>query len=47
VVLGNPPTFKSGHTVRKGTAILKVWASIDRALGSRKLRLVPSDRPKT
>jgi hypothetical protein len=35
---GGPPTAESGHTVRKGTAILKVWAAIDRALGSRQFK---------
>ena len=29
--LGNPETIKSGHAASKGTAILKVWAAIDRA----------------
>jgi hypothetical protein len=44
VVLGSPPTIESGHAPTKGIAILKVWAAIDRALGSRlfrKLRSVP------
>ena len=31
VVLGNPETIKSGQAASKGTAILKVWAAIDRA----------------
>jgi hypothetical protein len=47
VVLGSPPTIKSGHAVTRGAAILKVWTAIDRALDSHKLRLVQSDRPKT
>jgi hypothetical protein len=47
VILGSPSEIESGHAVSKGTAILKVWAAIDRALISRKLRLVPSDRRKT
>jgi hypothetical protein len=46
VALGSPPSLKSGHAVSKGTAILKVWTAIDRALDSYKLRLVQSDRPK-
>jgi hypothetical protein len=44
VVLGSPPKIKSGHAPTKGIAILKVWAAIDRALGSRRFRLVQSDR---
>jgi len=47
VVLGRPPTIKSGHAVTRGAAILKVWTAIDRALDSHKLRLVQSERPKT
>jgi hypothetical protein len=47
VVLGSPPKIKSGHAVTKGTAILKVWAAIDRVLGLPKLTLVQSDRPET
>jgi hypothetical protein len=47
VVLGSPPKVKSGRSFSKGTAILRVWAAIDRAFILRKLRLVPSDRPKT
>jgi len=47
VVLGSPPKIKSGHAVTRGSAIIKVWSAIDRALNSHKLRLVPSDRPKT
>jgi hypothetical protein len=47
VVLGSPPTLKSGHAVSKGTAILKVWTTIDRTLDTHKLRLVQSNRPKT
>lgn len=31
VSLGNPETIKSGQAASKGTAILKVWAAIDRA----------------
>jgi hypothetical protein len=46
VVLGSPPKTKSGHAVTKGSAIIKVWAAIDRAFISHKLRLVPSERPK-
>ena len=33
VSLGNPKKIKSGQAATKGTAILKVWAVIDRALG--------------
>jgi len=33
VSLGNPKKIKSGQSATKGTAILKVWAVIDRALG--------------
>jgi hypothetical protein len=44
-VLGSPPTIKSGQAVRKGTAIIKVWAAIDRVLGSRRFRRVQSERP--
>jgi hypothetical protein len=33
VSLGNPTKIKSGQAATKGTAILKVWAAIDRALG--------------
>jgi hypothetical protein len=32
VSLGNPKTIKSGQDATKGTAILKVWAAIDRRL---------------
>jgi hypothetical protein len=32
VSLGNPKTIKSGQAATKGTAILKVWAAIDRRL---------------
>ena len=45
VVLGSPPTIESGRAVRKGTAILKVWAAIDRALGSRQFKRLRSERP--
>jgi hypothetical protein len=31
VSLGNPQTIKSGQAASKGTAILQVWAAIDRA----------------
>ena len=31
VSLGNPETIESGQAASKGTAILKVWAAIDRA----------------
>ena len=31
VSLGNPETVESGQAASKGTAILKVWAAIDRA----------------
>jgi hypothetical protein len=32
VVLGSPPMIKSGHNVKRGTAILKVWPrSIERS----------------
>jgi hypothetical protein len=44
VVLGNPPKIESGHTVGKGTAILKVWTAIDRALGSRQFKRLRSER---
>jgi hypothetical protein len=47
VVLGSPPKIKSGHAVTKGTAILKVWAAIDRDLDLPRLMLVQSDRSKT
>jgi hypothetical protein len=46
VVLGSPPTVKSGHVVRKGTAILKVWAAIDRALGSRQFKRLRRNGPR-
>jgi hypothetical protein len=45
VVLGSPPTIKSGHTVTMGAAIIKVWAAIDRVLGSRRFRRLQSDQP--
>jgi hypothetical protein len=45
VVLGSPPKINSGQAPTKGIAILKVRAAIDRALGSRRFRLVQSDRP--
>jgi hypothetical protein len=45
VVLGRPPKIESGHAVTKGIAILKVWAAIDRVLGSRQFRRVRSVRP--
>ena len=32
VSLGNPKKIKSGQAATKGTAILKVWAAIDRRL---------------
>jgi hypothetical protein len=32
VFLGTPEAVKSGRTLNKGNAILKVWAAIDRAL---------------
>jgi hypothetical protein len=35
--------IKSGHAVRKGTAILKVWAAIERVLGSRRFRRLQSE----
>jgi hypothetical protein len=47
VFLGNPETVKTGHAMSKGTAILGVWAAIDRTLGSNKFPLVPSERSKT
>jgi hypothetical protein len=47
VVLGSPPNIKSGHAVTKGAAIIKVWAAIDRVLGSRRFRRVRSEQPKT
>jgi len=31
VTLGHPKKIKSGQAATKGTAILKVWAAIDRA----------------
>ena len=46
VVLGSPPTIESGRAVRKGTAILKVWAAIDRALGSRQFKRLRSECPR-
>jgi hypothetical protein len=45
VVLGSPPQIESGHAPTKGIAILKVWAAIDRALGSRLFRKLRSVRP--
>jgi hypothetical protein len=45
VVLGSPPTIKSGQAVTKGAAIIKVWAAIDRVLGSRRFRRVQSEQP--
>jgi hypothetical protein len=45
VVLGSPPTVKSGHAPTKGIAILKGWAAIDRVLGSRQSRRLRSVRP--
>ena len=47
VVLGSPPKIESGHAPTKGIAILKVWAAIDRVLGSRQFRRLRSVRPKT
>jgi hypothetical protein len=44
VVLGSPPTVNSGQAPTKGIAILKAWTAIDRALGSRKFKLVQSER---
>jgi hypothetical protein len=38
VVLGSPPEIKSGHAPTKGTAIMKVWAAIDRVVGSRQFK---------
>jgi hypothetical protein len=29
VVLGSPPTIKSGQAVTRSVAIIKVWAAID------------------
>jgi hypothetical protein len=45
VVLGSPPEIESGHAVSKGAAIIKVWAAIDRALGSRQFKRLRSERP--
>ena len=45
VVLGSPPKVESGYAPTKGIAILKVWAAIDRALGSRLFRRLRSERP--
>jgi hypothetical protein len=45
VVLGRPPKIKSGHALSKGTAILKVWAAIDRSLAPKKFRMFVSGRP--
>jgi hypothetical protein len=44
VVLGSPAKIESGHAPTKGIAILKVWAAIDRALGSRLFRKLRSVR---
>jgi hypothetical protein len=46
VVLGSPPKIESGHAPTKGIAILKVWAAIDRVLGSRQFRRLRSVRLK-
>jgi hypothetical protein len=45
VLLGSPPTIKSGLAVTRGAAIIKVWAAIDRVLGSRRFRRMQSERP--
>jgi hypothetical protein len=45
VILGSPPKIESGHAPTKGIAILKVWAAIDRVLGSRQFRRLRSVRP--
>jgi hypothetical protein len=45
VVLGSPPRLKSGRAVTKGAAVIKVWAAIDRVLGSRRFRRVQSEQP--
>jgi hypothetical protein len=45
VVLGSPPKLKSGRAVTKGAAVIKVWAAIDRVLGSRRFRRVQSEQP--
>jgi hypothetical protein len=42
VSLGNPEKIKSGHATSKGTAVLKVWAAIDRTLRKASLRPMPS-----
>jgi len=47
VVLDGPPKTKSGHALSKGTAILKVWAAIDRALARTSSGCsYPGDRPR-
>jgi hypothetical protein len=38
VALGSLPEVKSGRAVTKRAAIMKVWAAIDRALGSLSLK---------
>ena len=45
VLLGSPPKLKSGRAVTKGAAVIKVWAAIDRVLGSRRFRRVQSEQP--
>jgi hypothetical protein len=45
VLLGNPEKVESDHAPTKMTAILKVWAAIDRKLAN--FRPVPSRRPQT
>jgi hypothetical protein len=47
VVLGSPSKIESGHAPTKGIAILKVWAAIERVLGSRQFRRLRSVRPET
>ena len=42
VFLGNPETARSGRTLNKGNAILKVWGAIDRALREPKGKLEPT-----
>jgi hypothetical protein len=45
VLLGNPEKVHSGHELSKMTAILKVWAAIDRKLAN--FRPAPSGPLKT
>ena len=46
VFLGDPETARSGRTLNKGNAILKVWTEIDRMLGPNKRKLARLARSK-